>query len=341
MKKRTAFIRYLTIISLVVVLLLTATSASAAGKTVKVGLILLPEDSWYNDMSEQGFNSAVKAYSLTGTIYRPANYEEMETVLRQCAMDGNTLCIGLGFMVADPLFKVAGEFPDTKFMLNDYSPIQGLVIPSNTRLVYYDTRQVGYLAGVLAAYMTQTNILGVVGGMDIPPVNEFIDGFRNAARCTNLQLEVQVLYAGDFANPDLGAYLAEQLMSGGADIIYPVAGGTGDGALYYSTQNGAWAIGVDNDQYYTTFAGGTIAGADKLLTSTVKRMDLGIYYTIGDLVKGHFTSGYKLYGLAQNGVELAPYHDTSSAIPTAVKKAVDKVKTDIIKGKINIYAPCR
>lgn len=345
MKKRINVFRILLVLPLIICFLMESSAVQAKGKPIKVGLILLPEDIpsniWYNNIAKEGFSTAVTTYSLTGALYPTTNNDQFEVAIRQCALDENNLCIAASFLMEGAVITVANEFPSVKFMLNDNSPHSDLVIPSNTRVVYYNHRQAGYLAGILAANMTTSDLIGVIGGMNIQPVNEFIEGFSNAAKCANSSLQINVIYADDFANPDLGWAIAEDLMAGGADLIYPVAGSTGDGALLYATQNEAWAIGVDIDQYYTVFEGGSVNGADKMLTSTIKRMDLGIYFTIGDLVKGRFTSGYKLYGLEQNAVGLAPYHETVTLIPLAVQKAIDKAKTDILKGRINIYAPCR
>lgn len=343
MIKKLGLLKIFIIITLLLSFLFGASSAQAARAT-KIGLILLPEDSesnaWYNALSTSGFYSAANAYSLTGTLYPTTNYDEIEAAIRQCAIDGNNLCIGTGFTMESAIVNAANEFPSTKFMLNDLYRSSGYVIPSNLRIVVYDVRQAGYLAGVLSAKMTSTYSLGVIGGMDIPPVNEFITGYQNAVSCYGPQSQVQVVYAGDFGNPDLGTILAQELMTAGADIIYPVAGGTGDGALTFATQNGAWAIGVDIDQYYTVFDGGTVPGADRLLTSTIKNIDKGVYYMVSDLARNRFTGGYKVYGLKQGGVGLAPYHDSGTFIPLDVQKLVEKVKLDIIKGRINTYYPC-
>ena len=340
-RQTTKFIRIAIMISLLVGLVFGASSVQGA-RVTKVGMVLLPEDNpsniLLNNISIKGFNDALESYTLTGTLYPSTTYE-FDTSFRQCAIDGNDLCIGLGFQMMEALYSVANEFPSTKFALNDIY-FSDIAIPPNTRIIVYDVRQAGYLAGVLSAYMTTTGYLGVIGGMDIPSVNAFIEGYRNAAKCTNPQLQIEVVYAGDFANPDLGTAIAQQLMGNGADIIYPVAGSTGNGALTYATQNGAWAIGVDFDEYYSVFEGGTVTGADRILTSTVKNFDRGIYLAISDLERGRFTGGYMYYGLKEGAVGLAPYHETSTLIPNLVKRAVSKAELDIIKGRINTYNPC-
>lgn len=343
MKKHNSAIGKIIIFIALLVSFVFGASSVQAARVTKIGMILLPEDDpsniLLNEISKNGFNSAIRAYSLTGNLYSPATNDDIEAAFRQCALDGNNLCIGLNFLMQDALFKVAKEFPSTKFALNDINSANA-AIPSNTRIIVYNVRQAGYLAGVLSAYMTTSDHLGVIGGMDIPSVNEFIEGYRNAVRCTNSEMQVEVVYADDFYNPDLGTTLAQQLMLNGADIIYPVAWETGNGALTYATQNGAWAIGVNFDQYYSVFEGGNIPGADKILTSTVKYFDKGIYYAISDLVKGRFTGGYKYYGLKEGAVGLASYHETSNLIPNEVKKIVNRVKMDIIRGRINVYNPC-
>ena len=101
----------------------------------------------------------------------------------------------------------------------------------------------------------------------------------------------------------------------GADVIFGVGGNTGNGAILTATQSGAWAIGVDTDQYNTVFESGSVAGSDRLLSSAMKRLDNAVFDTIGDVISGTFTSGTVLYTVAEDGVGLAPFHETDPLIP--------------------------
>ena len=121
-----------------------------------------------------------------------------------------------------------------------------------------------------------------------------------------------VSYTNDFAIPELGAQTAQELISQGNNVIFGIAGSTGNGAILITTQFGMWAIGVDFDYYMHTFENGAVPGAEKLLTSTLKNWDVGVYDTISDTLVGAYTSGTVLYDLAQRGVGLAPFHDAEA-----------------------------
>jgi hypothetical protein len=129
-------------------------------------------------------------------------------------------------------------------------------------------------------------------------------------------------------------------MSHGADVIFAAAGGTGNGAILYAAQNGVWAIGVDSDQYLTVFGGGTVAGSNKLLTSAMKRVDSAVYDTISDEVGAIFTSGTVTYDLDNDGVGLAPFHETDGSIPQATKDYLTSVETGIKNDSIDVDTRC-
>ena len=213
-------------------------------------------------------------------------------------------------------------------------------VAPNVRGLRFNEKQAGYLAGVLAGEMTFTNTIGAVGGMEIPPVVDFLEGYRNGAQCTNTNVNVLSEYSGTFDDPNLGAAIAEGMMTQGADIIFGAAGNTGIGSILFSTQNGQWAIGVDTDQYISVFGDGTVFGSNNLLSSAMKRTDQAVYQTIEDYVNGAFTSGTVRYDLSMDGVGLAPFHETDSIIPQQVRDKLELVRQGIIAGIINVDFPC-
>jgi arabinogalactan oligomer/maltooligosaccharide transport system substrate-binding protein len=153
-------------------------------------------------------------------------------------------------------------------------------------------------------------------------------------------VSVIITYTGTFVDPDLGAQTAQAQMDQGADVIFGCGGLTGNGAILHATQNGAWGVGVDTDQWLSLFGSGSVPGSDKLLTSVMKRIDNAVYDTIADEVGGAFSSGTVTYDLAVDGVGLAPYHEADPSIPQAVKDAVEEVRLGILDGSIDPWQPC-
>ena len=127
----------------------------------------------------------------------------------------------------------------------------------------------------------------------------------------------------------------------GADVIFAVAGPTGNGAVLTATQSAVWAIGVDTDQYFTLFGNGTVDGSDKLLSSAMKHVDNAVFGTISDVVSGTFTSGTLVYDLVLEGVGLAQFHEADPYVPQSVRDHLDSVEQGIVNGSIDIHNDCR
>ena len=124
-------------------------------------------------------------------------------------------------------------------------------------------------------------------------------------------------------------------------MIFGAAGAAGNGAILTATQSGRQAIGVDSDQYVALFGSGSVAGANKLLGSAMKRVDNATYDTIADVISGTFTSGNVLYGLPDDGVGLAPFHGADPSVPQSVRTAINAARQGIVNGTIDVNEDCR
>ena len=294
-------------------------------------------DNNFNWFSYQGLVRAENELGVTGTVYTPTNDTEYEAKLLECVGDGNELCISVGFALRDATTSVATSNPMVKFAIVDVGSDSP---PPNMRFILFVERQAGYLAGSLAGKMTDSDVIGAVAGMEIFPVVEFAEGYRNGAQCANANVEVLINYTGTFGDPDLGANVAQDMISQGADTIFAVGGSTGQGAVLTATQTGKWGIGVDADWYFTVFDEGGVDGSEKLLSSAMKRMDNAVFDTISDYISGTFTSGEVYYSLANEGVGLAPYHETDPFVSQNVRDYIDFVEQGIISGIIDPHGSC-
>ncbi len=337
-KKLSILLRVTVCLLLLALVTFTGRQVQAVGE--KIGLVTTEggvADMSFNYMAYQGLLQAETDLGIVGTVYEPATNLDYETKLQQCVTDGNELCFAVGFSMGDAVNNVAIANPGVSFAILDFSFDTP---PANLRGILFNEKQAGYLAGALAGKMTSSNVIGVVGGMEIPPVVAFVEGYRNGAQCVGTNTNVLRNYTGTFTDPDLGAAVAADMISRGADVIFGAAGPTGNGAILYSAQNSVWSIGVDTDQYLTVFENGAVSGSGYLLTSAMKRLDTAVYKTIQDYLGGTFASGTVTYELADNGVGLAPYHETDDDIPQAYKDYVDGVKAGILSGSIDIHYPC-
>ena len=313
-------------------------NVSAASKGMPVGLIFDYGASPYNDVSFQGLMRAEEDLGIVESVYIPVN-GDYEAAVRQCVGDGNVLCLSIGFLSVDAMVGVADEYQNVAFAVVD--GISDAELP-NLRYIWFDVRQAGYLAGVVAGKMTTSDKLGVVAGPSfVPPVVDYAEGFRNGAQCNNPNVDVWVEYTSSFVDPALGAYWAGSMVNWGADTIFNVAGATGNGAIIRATELGAYAVGVDTDQYVTLFLHEGHPNNDLVLTSAMKNVDVAVYGTIEDYLKGRFTPGVKMYDVSNDGIGIAPFHEQSEKVPLTVIQLVKGTQTRIFNGELDINDGCR
>jgi basic membrane protein A len=249
------------------------------------------------------------------------------------------LIVGTGFEIYDELKESAIQHPNQRFLfLDDYfdPPLD------NVWSTTYASDQGAFLAGFLAAAMTESGVIGTFGGANAPTVTDFMDGFEAGMHYYNHKYHADVKLLGwdsalregylhsGFTEPEVGRELTERLLEQGADIIFPVAGITGYGALVAVAESqAAYAIGVDMDyaELYPQFA-------EALLTSVLKRFDVSVVQAADALAQGKLVGGNHLGTLETGEVGLAPFHEFETLIPAEIKADLEQIKVDIIAGKI-------
>ena len=241
-------------------------------------------------------------------VVQSKNPEDYEPNLQLLTDVGAGLVIATGFMLENALETVARHNPETHFLLID-TPLldsdgQPISLP-NVRTVVFREQEGSYLAGVLAAYATETGKVGFVGGMDLPLIQRFEAGFRAGARQgrPGHPAEVVVSYTGNFDNVASGKQVGQDLIGRGVDVLYHAAGSDGLGviqAVKEARENGqaVWAIGCDGDQ--------SRLAPQAVLTSMVKRVNLAVYEATRELTRNRLTGGDLTWGLREQGVALVP-----------------------------------
>jgi basic membrane protein A len=265
--------------------------------------------------------------SQAATDYRPN--------IDQFISEGCDLIVTVGFLLGDDTAAAAAENPDQKFAIIDfgYDP----PIP-NVRTLNFATDEAAFLAGYLAAGVTETGVVGTFGGINIPPVTIFMNGFVKGVNYYNemngtsvvvlgWDLEAQDgLFTGNFESLEDGRAFAQNLVDEGADIVLPVAGPVGLGSAAVCQETGACLmIGVDTDQYVSAPEYG-----DVWLTSIQKNMDVAVYNTAVN-VQGIDALGNPFVGtLANDGVGISSYHDLAGLVPAELDAAVAQLRADIV-----------
>lgn len=306
------------------------------------------DDQSFNQSAFEGMQMAVadlgvqsaESESQTDADYGP----NVDAMVQQ----GCNLTIGVGFLLEDPIQAAAEANPDTNFALidstfsaPDFSPVE----LENGKPIIFNTAEAAYLAGYVAAGMTQTGTVATFGGMQIPSVTIFMDGFVDGVARYNEDngTDVKALgwdkaaqngsFTGDFDNQANGQTLTEQFLAQGADIIMPVAGPVGLGAAAAAQAQDAFIIGVDSDWYESTEYGSIV------ITSVVKQIGQAVFDTVDEANSGNFTSEPYVGTLANEGVGLAPFHDFDSQVPQELKDAVADLQQQIIDGALVVESP--
>ena len=296
-------------------------------------------DKSFNDLSYAGLQKAETELGTEIKVLESKEPTDYENNINQLATAGYNPIFAVGFLMTDTVTKVAPQFPDVM--------IGGIDIffdkpAANVIGLNFKEQEAGYLAGVVAGKLTtmtdvdprinDKKVVGFVGGMEIPPVQKFEAGFVAGVKSVNPDVEVKSVYTGTFTDAQKGIESGKNLMESGADIIFAAAGSTGNGTAKACQDNKALFIGVDADQF------NTIPGiGDTILTSAIKRVDNAVFMTVKEAVDGTVKGGEnKVFGLVEDGVGLAPYHDWETKMPAEVTDAVAKATEDIKAGTVTV-----
>lgn len=279
-------------------------------------------DRGWNQSIYQGLLRAQLDYGVRVRVVESQSWQDYAPNLRQMVTAGCGLIVSVGFIMYQATEQVALEQPSAKFAIAGMNVNNGV---PNLRGLTFDYYDAGYLAGALAGLMTQSNVVAFVGGVQIPPVVNSHTGYEAGAIAVNPAITRLGVYIPSFTDPDAGAQQAALFMTQGADVLFAAAGLTGAGATRYAAQNGAWVIGVEVDEYYTTFGSGSVPGASNLLSSALLRMDNAVYDTVVDYLEGGFSSGNILYDLSNDGVSLAPNHEAEPYVPQQIRDTLANI----------------
>jgi basic membrane protein A len=250
---------------------------------------------------------------------------------------GCDLIITVGFLLGDATKAAAEANPDQKFEILDFAYDPAL---DNVVGAVFKTNDAAYLAGYLAAGVTETGIVATYGGIQIPgAVTDFMDGFvwgvdyYNEINGTDVIVlgwdpETQTgVFTGDFESLDKGRQTTQSFVDEGADVILPVAGPVGEGSAALAQELGnVWVVGVDADWFDTL-----PQYADVILTSVLKGLDVAVSSVIADVAAGTYEGGTRLFTIEEDGVGLGAIADT---VDPALVAEVETVRAGLIDGSI-------
>lgn len=299
----------------------------AAAQKIKVALVLP------GAVSDKGFNASAHAgltliektlgdkveVAFSESVKRP----DFVATLRDYANRGYNVIYAHGFQWSDAIAKVAAENPDKHFF-NTY----GAGKAKNLANLYVSNQELFYVMGQMAAKLSKSDIIGAVGGWEIPPIRIQVDSFRKGVLAANPKAKFVAIFTGTFYDAVKGKEAARAVISQGADIVAHMADATGLGVIQAAKGKKVSVIGYFADQQKV--APGTIA------SSAVIRVDDMFLKSLRSVMNGEFKPGVNAYGLKSGVLQVGSY---GPMVPDGVKAEIAKLVADIKSGAVKIAPP--
>jgi basic membrane protein A and related proteins len=293
------------------------------------------DDKSFNQTSHDGMENAAQNLGVQMGEVESQSDSEYGANINALVSEGCNSITTVGFLLGDATLAAAKKNKDVDFSIVDFAYDKA---PDNLKGLVFNTNENSFLAGYLAAATTESGTVGTLGGMNIPTVTIFMEGFRQGVEKYNEDegADVKLLgwngksgsFTDDFEDKTKGQAIAEQMIGQGADIVFPVAGPAGLGALQAAKDADVRAIWVDTD--------GCVSAAeycDILLTSVVKAMDVAVEEAIKASLEDQFSSEVYTGTLENGGVSLA---DLSDDVDSAVADKIEELKEQIISGELEV-----
>jgi len=300
-------------------------------------------DQSFNDSAAAGLDRAVDELGVVTTEAEPNEDGSNRGELLQLQADGSDLVVAVGFAFVDDVKTVAAVNTDTNFAVIDDAMLdfENGAVPwgDNIAGLTFAEHEGSFLVGAAAALKSETGTVGFIGGVSgFGLIEKFEAGFAAGAQAVNPDIEILSAYITEF--PDFDGFfaadraneIASGMFSGGADIIYHAAGGSGAGLFEAakqvsdSTGSKVWGIGVDSDQYNTVDP----SVQEFVLTSMLKRVDNAVFEIVQAQENGEFAAGNTVYDLSTDGVGYA----TSGGFVDDIVDELEDFKSQIIAGDI-------
>jgi basic membrane protein A len=319
----------------------TTAAVQAGGLICEVTDVGGVDDKGFNASAWAGAQRAAADFGAEAKVLESQAETDYEININSFIDEGCDLIVTVGFLLGDATATAATANPDTPFTIVDfaYDPA-----PDNVKGLVFNTDEAAFLAGYLAAGMTETGKIGTFGGINIPPVTIFMDGYaRGAAYYNEVHgTTVEVLgwdpatqegsFTNNFESLDDGRAFAQSLVDEGADIVMPVAGPVGLGSAALASELGTFKIiGVDVDGFVADENNSAV-----YLTSVLKRIDNAVYAAADEALNGTMTSDLFVGTLANEGVGLADFHDMAGDVPDELKTELTDLQAAIIAGEISV-----
>ena len=344
MKKFTSRIFLLVLLSIALIGCSAKPKPGAEGgegeKKLKIAAIVngnLGDKSFFDSLHEglkeiektHGFETKVIETGFDETKWEPAIIDASEE-------DWDIIIAGT-WQMADYVSKVAGQYPDKKYIVYDTTVDFEGGKNSNVYTMEYKQNEGSFLAGAVAASLSETGKLGFVGGLDIPVINDFLVGYIEGAKTVNPDIKVASSYIGNFSDTGKAKELAFAQFGLGVDIVFPSASIAGNGALEAAKEKNLKAVGVDSDQALLYKESGDNDMADLIFTSVLKEVGNSVIRAIDLELKGELKWGSgEVLGIKEGAIGIAKNEFYENSVPEETQKLVEELEEKIKNGEIEV-----
>ncbi len=318
------------------------------------------EDRSFNQFSNQGAVDAAEELGGEHTVIITDEISDYTANIQTLIDDDYDVVVTVGFLIGSNTLDAAKANPEVFFLGVD----QGICVDEegnndptftcagdaatlvpNYQGILFREAQPGYLVGIVAATLSETGVIGAVGGTNVPAVVAFRDGYINGARSVNPDIEVLYVETSTdpaigFNDPERGAEIAQQMIDSDADVLFQIAGGTGVGALEAACAAGIYGIGVDVDQQQS-LSENTPQAAECIVTSAEKKLQQTVASAITSIADDSFSSGAVVYELSSDppGVGISPFTNFPDLLTADLQGLLDAATQGMIDGTIDPAAP--
>ncbi|CCO23686.1 BMP family lipoprotein [Maridesulfovibrio hydrothermalis] len=289
------------------------------------------DDDSFNGMTVAGLRKLQKEHDLKVEVHEGGFSSEtiLEGLNHLVERNSDIIVINTSTNY-DVVLTFIKKHPELFFIINDIG-VDGY---PNVSSIVFGQRMGSYLVGALCGWQTATGKVGFIGGNENPVIMDFLCGFKQGLKASgrDIDLDVKFVRSGSsekgFEDPRQANVLARCMYESGVDIIYAVAGLSGNGIIDAAAKTGNFVVGVDSDQDY--MAKGTV------LTSMMKRLDVAVYKEVLSVLNGEFVPGIKVYDLSNGGVGLTDMKYSRHLISEEILKNLKKLKDRLASGEIDL-----
>jgi basic membrane protein A len=317
------------IITIALIAIFAVTGIFASGSSekssddgvIKVALLLSgpANDQGWNAIAVAGLKDGEAKFGIETSIMENLGIADTEAAYRDYAAQGYDLVIGHGFQFGAPAAKVSKDFPDQYFMATESAS-------QTDNMASYVTscNEGAYIMGMIAGYMTKSNIVGVEGAMVQPSITKEVEAFKLGVKEINPDCKVLSVYINSYTDVTKGKEAAISMIDQGSDVLYHIANQAGTGLIKASEEAKILCLGNSYDQ--------NSISPNYVVSSTVYDIPNVIVKAIENVKNGSFKGGIYNLGMAEDIVQIAPYHSFENTLPQELKDAVTKRIAEIKDG---------